>query len=530
MKLSFERGNLSKMVIKNYIYKEQYYDSVFLMRLAGKVSEAVNVKKMSVGMGTPLNKDTLIDLGILSGEGEKAGPNDLIVAIGGDNQEIVEKAKDEFLGLLKDKNKSDEKTQYRSLRALAKEKKDINLAIISVAGEFAADQADEALDSKMNVFMFSDNVPLEQEVMLKQKALDKGLLLMGPGCGLSFIGGVAVGLCSMVRRGDIGIVGASGSGIQEVMCMIHWAGMGVSQVIGTGGRDLSREVGGITMIQGIRELMEDDDTSVVVLISKPPAKETVEKILNVVRKYQKPTIIHFIGGDIEIVKAAGAIASCTFEQTAGLAVAIAKGEKYKPHTEEEYMAEIEETAMMESGKMQSDQKYLRGIYCGGSLAEETLILMEQKLGRIYANMAFDKENMLPNPFESKYNTIIDIGDEDFTHGRPHVAIDPTVRVDRFIKEARDKETAVVLMDFLLGYALHEDPAGVMAETIKTEKKLAAAHGRYLSVIASICGSDMDPQNYDEQKKKLQDAGVIVMDNNGAAARMAASVIEFQKER
>lgn len=517
------------MVIHNFVEKEKYYDSVFLMRMAAKLSETEGVLKTSVGMGTPLNKDTMNDLGLLQQEGKNASPNDLIIAIEAENDETAKCARETFLKMLITQDGPEGERKYRTLETLHRSVKDRNLAVISLAGRYAAAEAEKALQMNMDVFMFSDNVPVEQEIHLKKLAEEKGLLMMGPDCGLSFINGIAIGLCSKVRRGNIGIVAACGSGMQEVMNIIHRGGKGISHAIGVGGRDLSERVGGITMLRSIDILENDPDTAVIVLISKPPAKAAAEKIFAKVRNCSKPVVAQFINSDPELAKAGGAIPSTTFENTARIAMALSEGKTYVPESEAAYDERLAPAAKAEAEKMSAGQRYLRGLFCGGSLAEETLTLAQKKLGSLYSNIAFSKEFMLPDPFQSMADSIVDIGAEEFTLGKPHVAIDPAPRVERFIREARDPETAVILMDVLLGYSLCDDPAGLMAPAIIAETTRAAAEGRHLCVIASICGSDLDPQGLAEQEKKLKDAGVIVMSNNGEASRLAVSLIRYRRE-
>lgn len=514
------------MFVKNFVEKDKYYDSVFLMKLARNLVETGIAKNASVGMGTPLNKETMSDLKLLCEEGKEASPNDLIIAVSADTEEKCDLARDEFFKLLEEKAKSGNERKFRSIQGVKTIDPNVNLAIISVAGEYAAKEAEKALLNGLNVFMFSDNVPLEDEIRLKKLAEEKNLLMMGPGCGLSFINGVAIGLCSMVRRGNIGLVGASGSGIQTVMTLVHKYGFGISNAIGTGGRDMSDEVGGITMLRGIRELENDPETKVIALISKPPAKSTLIKVVEAVKKCKKKIVIQFINGDNDYIRKNGILCSESFEETAKMVMELASGKKIELKDDTDY-ADIAEVEMK---KYAPSQKYFRSILCGGSLADEGLVMLEKSGIETYSNVAFDNEHALKNPFESYKNTVIDIGDENFTKGRAHVAIDPSVRVQRFIKEARDPETAVIYLDFLLGYALCPDPASVMAEAIKQEKKNAVENGRHLTVIATICGSDMDPQGYDDQYQKLTDAGVIFKDTNRKAVKLIIEIAKRMEEK
>lgn len=514
------------MVIKNYIERNRYYDSVFLMKIASKLAQTKDIDNASIGMGTPLNKETISDLGLDTEEMNSAGPNDLIIAVRAKNKEACSKAKEEFLRLVNERNSGSMQNSFRSISGAKNAIPDANLAIISVAGEYAAKEAKRALMNDMNVFMFSDNVDIEDEVNLKKLALKKNKFMMGPGCGLSFINGAAIGLCSMVNRGNIGLAGASGSGIQTVMVLVHRNGFGISHAIGTGGRDMSDEVGGITMIQSIKALENDDATKVIALISKPPARSALLKVIDVIKKCRKPVVVQFLNGDNKTLAENGIMYSETFDETAKKIMELSCG-----HTVEiKKIFDGNVDIKSEINKFSPKQKYFRAILCGGSLADETQILWRKNKGCIYSNVAFDKEFMLPDPFSSIKNTVIDIGDETFTKGRAHVAIDPTARVNRFIKEARDPETAVIYLDFLLGYALHPDPASVMSKVICEEKKRAKKEGRHLLVIATICGSDIDPQNFDKQAQILKDAGVILADTNVKAVNIAMEIIKETEER
>jgi len=516
------------MVKKNFVEKNKYYDSVLLMKLAGKIGKTDGIIQISVGMGTPLNKDTMNDLGLLLEDGRAASANDLIIAIEAASEEIAAEAKEAYLAAITQQRGSS-KSEYRSLETMSRYVKDRNIAVISLAGSFAGAEARKALRMGMDVFMFSDNVPLEQELELKQYAKAHGLLMMGPDCGLSFINGVAIGLCSRVRRGHIGIVAASGSGMQETMNIIHRDGHGVSHAIGVGGRDLQDYIGGITMLQSIDILENDPETKVIVIISKPPQEKTTVKVLERVRACTKPVVLQLINADLTGLDTGNAEVSKSFEESAMMAIALSESKAYVSIPEEVRWAKVDGLARAEALKLRSSQRYMRGLYCGGSLAEEAIALSEPILGSLYGNIAFEEDHVLADPFHSVKDCLIDVGSEEFTLGKPHVAIDPAPRCERFLQEAEDPETAVILMDFLLGYALCEDPAGMMAETIRNGVGKAASEGRHLTVVASICGSDLDPQGLAAQRKILEDAGVIVMDNNGEAARLAAMIIKHRRE-
>ena len=358
------------------------------MRIAASLGEMPGIIQVSAGMGTPLNKDTMKELGVLDTSGEAASINDMVVGISADTIEVAEAAYASFLEMLKEKKKKTSNA-HKTVEQAANANPDLNLAVVSVAGEYAAKEGMEALKKGMHVFMFSDNVPIEQEVELKQYAKEHRLLMMGPDCGLTFLDGTAIGLCSKTRRGNIGIIGASGSGIQEVMCIVHRKGYGISQAIGVGGRDLSDEVGGITMLQSIELLENDSETAVIVLISKPPAASTMEKVLSAVKTCRKPVVVQFIHGDADQIREVGAYPTSTFLETAEAAIAFSQGKQPATHH-----VEVDEVlAKEECKKLAKGQKYLRGLYCGGSLAEETLTLIGSQLDELHSNVTFG--NIIP---------------------------------------------------------------------------------------------------------------------------------------
>ncbi|MDD5603874.1 MAG: DUF1116 domain-containing protein, partial [Eubacteriales bacterium] len=546
----------------NYIQKNEYHDSMYLMKVASEAGKLPGVINISAGMGTPLNLSVLEETGLLNEEGKGAGPNDTIVAVMAENEETAEAARKYILEKLSPdrqetwagRGTSDGisicgvpysavtgfplreifRGGYGSIGLAARDTGGLNLAVISTPGAYAAQEAMEALHNGLNVFIFSDGVDVEDEVNLKKYAAEKGLLVMGPSCGLSFIGGTAVGLCGKVRRGGIGIAAASGSGMQEVMSIIHRAGGGISQAIGTGGRDLSGKVLASSMLTCIKYFSEDDETRVIVLISKPPSKAAADKVAEAIRNCGKPVVLCFIGGGRDLDETSGIFYRRTFEEAAYKALELAGGKKLTPGLQVSHIKERLKNKF--SAESASGSGFLRAIYCGGTLAEEAGAVFEETLneltgrsGRVYSNIVIPGADLLEDPLVSKGHSIIDIGDEFFTKGRPHAAIDPSVRLSRFEKEASDPGVAVIMMDFLLGYGMHGDPAGIMAGPVKGAVRKAAAEGRHLEVIAYICGTDLDPQGYEEQREKLAEAGAKIAGTNREAAVMAAVAIACYKD-
>lgn len=514
------------MASKWLIKENSYYDSVTLMIITKEIEARDDVENAVVVMGTDLNKDLLNNVGLLNDEINKTTANDLIIAVRMKDEskfdEILAKV-DELLN----KRKSDAGEDYTppTLDSAIKYMPDSNMVVISLPGAYAAAEAKKALENDKHVMLFSDNVTIEQEKELKELAVSKGLLMMGPDCGTAMINQVPLCFCNKVNKGNIGIVGASGTGTQEIMVQVNRMGGGCSQVIGTGGRDLKKEIGGLMMTLGIQALANDDNTDVIVLVSKPPALEIAEKVLQTLKECGKKAVVDFIGGDDELIKKYGFIAASSLEDAAYKAVALAKGEEPKDapiFTESE--DKIDKLAAKEREKLASNQKYLRGLYSGGTLCDETLKLFTKEFGGIYSNIPLTPEYKLEDNKKSYKHTALDLGDDEFTVGRPHPMIDSYMRQQMIVKEAEDSEMAVLIMDVVLGYGSNEDPAGSLADHIKLAKKKFADRGQYLCVVAYVCGTKADPQSYDEQVKKLEDAGAVLMPSNAQAIRFAMKVV------
>jgi len=515
-------------VITAIIINGIYMDSTFLMRLSRDIKGIGGVNRATAVMGTEMNKTVLDEFGALDEKTQKAGPNDLVIALDIEDLGLCGKVTEFVREVMSKQNEpavgEEGPRSYPSIEAACGAEKP-NLAIISLPGEFAAEEGINALENGMHVFMFSDNVLLKDEMEMKRIGREKGLLVMGPGAGTAILDGISVGIMSKVRPGPVGIVAASGSGLQEVAMLVHRYGLGVTQAIGTGGRDLSKDVGGSTMLMGIRMLKEDPDVGVIVLISKPPHPDTMEKIFAEVKKCQKPVVIFFLGGDRETVKKSGAFYAATLEEAALMAVTIARGGK---PAETDYVAEckaeLEKMARAEKAKLRPGQKYLRGLFCGGTHSEEAVVLMQNFVPDLHSNIKFGRTEFLKNRHISLKNSLVDMGDEEFTKGRPHPVIDPSIMNDRLLQEGRDPAVGVILFDLLLGYAVHENPAGTIAETIRQIREESEAEGRYISMVASVCGTDLDPQGFDAQKRCLERLGVHVLESNGRAALLAGMIV------
>jgi FdrA protein len=516
------------MKIFNVVRKNTYYDSVTLMLISKQLKQLEGLDDVSVMMGTAANRVILKEANLLDAEGEGASPNDLILAFrapaGTDVQAICKKIDEQMAK----KSVSGEKTGHVVVRSSVKayqESPDSNLAFISVPGEYAAMEAERALKFGKNVLLFSDNVSLEDEVNLKTMAGELGLLVMGPDCGTSIINGKGIGFANKVARGNIGLVAASGTGLQEVTCLIDALGLGITQAIGTGGRDLKEDVGARTMLQALDLLLKDEATEIIILLSKPPAKAVVDKILARLAGETKKIILCFIGyttGEIP----PGVVIASTLEEAAFQAAAINGKKPGILHPE----TELAQWSRQAKVKLSPKQKIIRGLYAGGTLCYEAMFILGKKLGPIYSNTPLGKEYKIHDAMIQGKHSAIDLGDDEFTMGRPHPMIDGTIRNEYIAAVAKDPETAVLLIDVVIGYGASEDPAGDLVPVLVAAQQAAAAIGNHLPVVAYVCGTNRDEQNKEAQQARLREIGVMVVNTNAEAARLTAMIVEGLGER
>lgn len=512
-------------MIDAIVKKNSYNDSVTLMLISREVQKLDGVEEVLVGMGTELNLDLVNTLDMFVPELENISPNDLFIAAKYDeskvNMDDILAAFNEEMNKKKESGSGD--YQPPTLSSALEHLEGANMVIISIPGEYAADEAENALREGLNVMMFSDNVSIEDELRLKKTAVEKGLLMMGPDCGTAIINGVPLCFANAIRRGKIGLVGASGTGTQEITVRAHQLGEGFSQVIGTGGRDLSEEIGGLMMIQGIEALMNDPETEVIVLVSKPPAASVEARIYDLIKDLDKPVVIDFIGGDAESIKAAGAIPCLSLEDAARKAVALVRNEE--PSDFDGFDAagsEIERIVEEAAAKLRPEQKYLRALFTGGTLADEAMKYLGES-HEIYSNIPLTADRDIKHLQDKKGHTCLDLGEDQFTRGRPHPMIDPMTRSEFFESDV-DETTAVILFDVVLGYGSYEDPAGAVAESVEKARERLSSDQDFV-VVASVTGTEQDPQNLEESVKRLKDAGVLVMPSNAQAVRLVDRIMK-----
>ncbi len=495
------------MVTGITIRKNQYYDSVFLMGFNNRLSKVDGVIQTAVLMGSDSNKEVLTDLGFVNAEVSAATANDLVVGVTAETQAVLDGIMQSFDQWLVEVNTTRSTADIRTLDAAIAARPDANLVVISVPGEFAAHETKIALEAGKHVFLFSDNVAVEDEISLKTYARSRGLLVMGPDCGTSLIGGIGVGFANAVRKGKIGVIAAAGTGLQEFTCMVHNAGYGISHGIGTGGRDLSDAVGGLTTLAALDALENDPSTGVIAILSKPPGEKTLVKLVERIKTCKKPVVCCFLGISRKI-EGEGTFFSRAklIDDAVQLSIKAIGGEpKQMP-------AEGSDQQVNEVNK----GKYLRGVFAGGTFCYQAQQILRDAGIKVYSNGPLDKKLTLEHPNQSKENTIVDMGDEYFMVGRPHPMIDGSQRALRIIKEAQDPQVGILLLDFILGYNSSTDPVGELVEAIQKAKQIAENRGDSLIIVASMCGTEGDPQDLALQTRMLKECGAVVFNSNAQA--------------
>jgi FdrA protein len=505
------------------IRKNQYYDSVFLMGISKRLSDIPGVQQNAVLMGSETNKGLLASIGIHDTQIDSALPNDLVVAVIADTPQIVSDALGKLDEFLLGGVQTATTSNPHSLDEGLVQKPNANLAVISIPGEYAAREARKALDAGLNVFLFSDNVSMEDELALKQFAAEKKLLVMGPDCGTSVIGGVGIGFANVVRKGSIGAIGAAGTGLQEFTSQVHNAGFGISHAIGTGGHDLSDQIGGLTTLAVLDALEADSQTKVIVVISKPPGAKTLTRLIERFRVCTKPIVGCFLGTHPE-TKTTGAAyqRAPTIDDAVRLAIQSTGGKTAS--SDSSFTSEELEWISREKAAWGHGQKYLRGVFAGGTFCYQSQQIFRDAKIAVHSNAPLDKNDKLQDSTRSVEHSLVDMGSDEFTLGKPHPMIDGTLRKQRILAEARDPQTAVLFLDFILGYNASMDPVGELLDAILEARQIVKNRGGNLSVVASVCGTEGDPQGVKLQIKMLKDAGVIVFNSNAKAAAFCCELI------
>jgi FdrA protein len=463
-------------MLVNRVERGRYLDSVALMRVSRRLEALEGVETAALMIGSPANKALLAGAGLLAREAEAATPNDLVIAVKARDQRSAAHALERAEALLSETAPATpvNSARARSLAGALASLPQANLALISVPGDFAAHEARRALERGLHVLLFSDNVPLEDEVGLKRLAAERGLLMMGPDCGTALIAGTPLAFANAVPRGDIGIVSASGTGLQEVSTLIARMGGGISHGIGVGGRDLDARVGALGTLAALDALENDPATAKIVLISKPPAPEVAQRVMQRIGRSPKPCFVCFLG--LEKNRGQSPISAATLTEAAERAIG-------------RLLPRLPHPPIVRPGGIA-----VRGLYCGGTLCAE-------------AEFVFRRKGLA--------GEFVDLGDDEHTRGRPHPMIEPEIRNDHVRRAMADPQVGAILVDVVLGYGAHPNPAEVLCKAITPGK----------SVIASVTGTEQDPQGWSRQAAILREAGVIVAASNAHAAELAASLAQ-----
>lgn len=478
-----------------------YADSVALLQVSKDVAAVDGVLAAQVAMATELNREVIAQMGF---ELPDTTPNDMIVAIRLEDPSRLDAALAAVDAALaaasrrSDGEASVEDPPRTIGRAL--ERGDAGLALVSVPGQYAAVEAMDALDAGRDVMIFSDNVPVEQEVALKRVAAERDLLVMGPDCGTAMVDGIGLGFANMVQPGPVGIVAASGTGCQQLMCLLDQAGVGMTAALGVGGRDLSVDVAALSTKQAMKRLDADEATELIVVVSKPPAEEVATDLRAFAEQLSTPVHFALLGkGQPDLTAAAE-----------GVLAALGHEVPEWPHWGEP-------AATPAPGQ-------LRGLFAGGTLCDEAMLLTQDRLGPVWSNIPLDPAYALGSDLQADGPLMIDFGDDGMTSGRAHPMIDPSLRLDYLARTSRDASTSVILMDVVLGHGADADPAATAAPAIRDAIAAAREAGRDLAVVVACVGTQGDPQQLDRQAAALADAGAEVFLSNAQATRRALSLM------
>ena len=537
------------MVMQARVKRNSYFDSITLMKIASTLTGMSGVEDAAVIMATEPNLQLLAQAG-LTPSNINAGPADVLFVVRATDERTARSALETAEEQLAQRpqissaasgGETGFQRQPRSLEQAVQLHPEAGLAVISVPGSYAALEAEQALRAGLHVFLFSDNVSLADEIALKQLARERGLLMMGPDCGTAMLNGAGLGFVNVVPDGPVGIVGASGTGIQQVMSLIAQQRCGVSQVIGCGGRDLSEEVGAITMLQGLRLLQEDEETEVIVIVSKPPAPSVAERVLEVAVKGRKPIVVCFVGADVDTLQNRyrdHIMVTRTLAEAAHMAVSICGGTELTTgtwHAPFRIPTPRTQTTSDRWEQKKHEEPRLVALFSGGTLCDEAMHIwlegrdQSKKLSPIYSNIPLKPEWRLAEGLEGKSKQTqghyaIDFGADEYTRGRPHPMIDPSLRLKHLQEVAGDPSVGVIMLDIVLGYCAHSDPASVYAPAIRAALDAARQAGRQLHCIISLCGTEGDPQRLSQQSSQLRGVGAEVYTSNAEAATRCLTLL------
>lgn len=504
------------MIVRTLIKSSFYQDSVALMGVARELRGGAGIEEAGALMGTPANRELMEQAGLLTSEAAAAGPNDLVILVRAESEAAAATALARAESLLTERRRHVEAAGRRLPRTLDSARRQLdgaNLALISVPGPFAAAEARKALIRGLHVMLFSDNVTLEDEVALKRLAVDRGLLLMGPDCGTAHLNGVSLGFANAIPRGRVGLVAASGTGLQQVVSLLAAGGEGVSQAIGVGGRDMSEPVGAAMTLAALDALGGDAGTELVVVVGKPPAPAVRARVEARLRALGKPAVVAMLGRDVKPGGDGNLHTVTTLEDAAAATLALLSGREYRARA----FTNLEDAGRRIADRQRAlatGQIAVRGLFAGGTLAYEALLILEPLLGAVAGNLS----QSATSP-----HRIVDLGEDEFTQGRAHPMLDATLRAEEIARVGKETDVAALLVDVVLGHGAAADPAGDIAPALEAARAHARANGRGLAVVASVVGTSRDPQGLGRQVARLESAGAWVLPSNAQAARAAAAI-------
>jgi len=505
------------------VVKGEYYDSVTLMLVAKELKKIEGVGDAALNMATEANVSIMRAAGF-EVETDSLSPDDLLIGIdfeGEGTENLFETARSYLARPPWRKEEKDAEYSPSTLSGALTVLPEANLALISLPGRYAAAEAMKALKRGLNVMLYSDNVPIEDEVELKRFAEKNDLIVMGPDCGTAVIKGKGLGFSNVCPTGSIGIVAASGTGLQEVMVQLSRRNLGVKHAVGTGGRDVKSSVGGISFLRAIKELAEDSEISIIVAVGKPPAPDVRRKILEALREEGKKSVICFMGDAAQ--KDEGILHyTSQLEECAVVAEALHEGGDVTLAREKLRAEYAKVSGKTSAGELRG--RYLRGLFTGGTLCYEAQYIAQSYINPIYGNAPLRKDLKLENSLKPIGHSFIDYGEDEFTQGRLHPMIDPSFRAEQLKEQSEDSSVAVILFDVVLGYGSAENPSSDLAEAIRSVKRDIKP-----VYVAYVCGTDRDPQDIEKQRSLLESVGVIVCESNARAAILAANILS-RRER
>jgi FdrA protein len=476
-----------------------YADSVKLMQVSRDVGARDGVTAVLVAMATPLNLELAAGMGLAPEE--STSPEQLLIAVRATDDDVLAAAVAAVDAALAARERSTGGATAVPVRTIGAALDDADpaastLAIVSVPGAHAVAEAADAIAAGRSVLVFSDGVPVEHEVALKRAAHEAGVLLMGPDCGTAIVSGVALGFANVVRPGPVGLVAASGTGAQQVSCLLDAAGVGVSHVLGVGGRDLSEAVGGLATLDALAALDADPATERVLLVSKPPAPSVGAAVAEAGAALATPV--------------RSAVLS---PETPDLTAAV---ESLLGDLGVEVPAWPSRAGAVDAAPPGA---VLKGFYSGGTLADEAMLVAAPALGDIRSNTPLRPDLDLGTDLEAPGHAVVDFGDDALTVGRAHPMIDPTLRLEAISNLAARREPAVLLLDVVLGHGADPDPARSLVPALT-----AARRAGPLPVVIALVGTEADPQGWSRQADALAAAGAAVFASNSAATRHALDLL------